>query len=160
MRFVTSIFLATSVCVFFGHSRAAISLNDTLSTTSRTLSTYRQLLNRTSASLNRNPAFANTSITNSSTEDFVQPKKVTQVYNVWPKNGSVQDRNLDILGIFLDFGLSFSQINCSQFGSDLNRVNFFTAPMTDDQASVLNKNNEVSSSGSIFSRANIPTLVS
>lgn len=118
--------------ILAARSRADILRNDTVSASRNTTLRYANASPQSWE--NATTAFANISSTNASTEHFTHGKPATRAYNVWPKNGTNLDGNLAIFRRLQKFGLSQDQIMCSQLGSTLIDVNFFTADMTDDQA--------------------------
>ena len=74
------------------------------------------------------------SISNTSVENFAKPSAVTMTYNIWVKNSTDVKGNNEILKTLRGFGLSLDDIMCSQFGSGLTDINFFTTILTGAQA--------------------------
>lgn len=78
--------------------------------------------------------FSKASISNTSVEDFARPSAITRTYNIWVKNATNVQGNNEILKNLRGYGLSLDDIMCSQLGSGLTDVNFFTTNLTGAQA--------------------------
>lgn len=120
------------LCVMTFRSRAEVSPYETSSASSSINPRYTNSTISSSATQGTN--FANASATNTSIEHNPEDFAVTNTYNIWVTNSTNVKGNNIMLKTLQGFGLSLDQIMCSQFGSGLTDVNFFTTVLTDAQA--------------------------
>ena len=127
--------LALCLCIMTFRSRAENSPQNE-SSASRSTNTRHASTTIHPSGIQGTTNFANASISNNSVEHSAKDSVVTRTYNIWVKNSTDVKGNNAILKTLRGFSLSPDQdIMCSQLGSGLTDVNFFTTVLTSAQAS-------------------------